>query len=248
MDSYIENFETPTVGSGPTVAGLGWYSFNDLGMPGADSADSTCAATCSGSGMFRILRTAGMGAPPTAPTGFFGEYMGTGANIPPTPMAFGIGVEINVGVNASIQQYCVDASAFTGVSFWAKVGSAANAAVIADFVVPSQNKPSPASVTAGMPDADCTGAVCYNFPQEKFMFTTDWQQYTLDFTVKGATGATVAGDKIQQLEWLPQTADWDLSLDEISFYSGTPPTGPVTAPTAAGGSGGSGAGGSGGSN
>ncbi len=148
-----------------------------------------------------------------------------------------------MGVNSSIMQYCVDASVFTGISFWAKVGSAANATVIADFVVPSQNVPSPASVTAGAPDADCTSTkagACYNFPQKSFVLTTDWQQYTLDFaTVKGSTGATVAGNKIQQIEWLPQTKDWDLSLDEISFYSGTPPAGAVT-PPAGSGSGGSG--------
>ncbi len=47
-DSYIENFET--VGVDPTTmmpstdatfAGSAWYSFNDLGPPGADSMDST---------------------------------------------------------------------------------------------------------------------------------------------------------------------------------------------------------------
>src|SRR5450432_46994 len=99
-DSYIENFETITMGStDATLAGAGWYSFNDLGPAGADAMDSTCGATCSGSGRFKMLRTAGMGA---ASTAFFGEYKGTGANVPPTPMAFGIGTEFNVGVNTAI--------------------------------------------------------------------------------------------------------------------------------------------------
>ncbi len=165
-DSFIENFETPVAGSTDAMfPGAGWYAFNDLGMPGADSADSSCGAdstgllsSCAGTGMFKLLRTAGAGAPPTAATAFFGEYMGTGAKIPTIDKgaSFGVGVEFNVGVASALKQFCVDASVFTGVSFWAKVGDATNATVIFDYVVPSQNVPSPGSVTAGAPDADCT--------------------------------------------------------------------------------------------
>jgi hypothetical protein len=198
--------------------------------------------------MFKLLRTSGAGAPPTAATAFFGEYMGTGANIPSIDKgaSFGIGVEFNVGVAAALKQFCVDASVFTGVSFWAKVGDVKNAAVIFDYVVPSQNVPSPASVTAGAPDADCTSkavGACYNFPQKSFTLTTTWELYNLDFAAaKGSSGATVAGGKIQQIEWLPQTKDWDLSIDEVQYYSGTPPMGPATPPAPASGSGGSGGG------
>jgi hypothetical protein len=29
------------------------------------------------------------------------------------------------------------------------------------------------------------------------------------------------------LGWLTPDSNWDFSIDEIAFYSGTPPTGPV---------------------
>jgi hypothetical protein len=251
-DAFIDDFEKVAMGSTDTTfAGPGWYSYSDLGPAGADPSDSSCGATglvgaarsvCNENGMFKISRTAGMGA---AATAFFGEYEGTGANVPPTPGAFGVGVEMNVGDNPTAlpPQYCVDASVFTGVSFWAKVGNAANATVVANFVIPSQNVPTPALVEAGAPDADCTSVAagaCYNFPQKTFALSTVWKQYTINFAeVTGATGAKIVHGRLQQLMWLAPTTNWDFSLDEIAFYNGTPPAGPVAPPTGSGGSGGS---------
>jgi len=50
--------------------------------------------------------------------------------------------------------------------------------------------------------------------------------------------------KVQQILFLSPDASWDYSLDEIAFYSGTKPTGPVAPPAT--GTGGSGSGGTGG--
>jgi hypothetical protein len=211
-DAFIDDFEKVQM-AGATAASPAWYGFNDITPPNS----------------VQILRTPG-GA---ASTGFGGEYKGMGAKTP-VMMGYGVGVEVNVGVDPSIMQFCVDASAFQGVSFWAKAATSTNAMISAGFVVPSQNKK--------MFNGDCadTGAVCDNYPQKNLVLTTDWAQYTVDFAgLKGATGATVVGNKIQQVLWLAPTSDWDFSLDEVAFYMGTPPAGAVAVPAGGGGTGGS---------
>ena len=227
-DAFIDDFETATMNpttmmADATQAPLSWYAFNDV-MP---------------NNSIHILRTPG-GA---AGTAFSGHYAGTGA-ITPLMMGFGVGVEVNVGVDMSIQQFCVDASVFTGVSFWAKAGSATNASITAGFVVPSANQ-----VTNGGDCPDSTPALtakCNNYPQKSITLTTDWQQYEVEWAgLKSATGQTVAGNKIQQILWLAPTSNWDFSLDEVAFYNTTPPAGAV-APPPASGAGGAGSGGSGG--
>ncbi len=212
-DAFIDDFEK--MNADATTASAAWYGFNDITMPNS----------------VQILRAPG-GA---AGTAFGGHYAGMGAK---TPVAggYGVGVEINVGVDKSIMQFCVDASAFQGVSFWAKAASSTNAKISAGFVVPSQNQV--------MNGGDCPdtapAAKCNNYPQKDFTLTTEWTNYTVDFSaVTGSTGAKVVGGKIQQVLWLAPTTDWDFSLDEVAFYTGTPPAGAVAPPAGSGGSGGS---------
>ncbi len=222
-DAFIDDFEkeqtnTTTNMLDPAAVSPAWYGFNDITPPNSVQA----------------VRTAG-GA---INTGFFGHYAGTGAK---TPVAggYGVGLEINVGVDKSIPQYCVDASVFTGVSFWAKAASSTNAKISAGFVTPQQNQ---VMNNGDCPDA--TPTACNNYPQKDFTLTTDWQQYTVDFaTTVSSKGQKVLNGKIQQILWLAPTADWDFSVDEVAFYSGTTaPTTPVAPPSD--GSGGTGAGGS----
>jgi hypothetical protein len=215
-DAFIDDFEmeqmnVTTMMLDPTAAAPGWYGFNDITPPNS----------------VQMLRAAG-GA---ATTMFSGHYAGMGAK---TPVAggYGVGVEINVGVAKDLTppQYCVDASAFTGVSFWAKAAAVTNAKISAGFVVPSQNQV--------MNNGDCPdtapAAKCNNYPQKNFVLTTDWAQYTVTFAeVTGSTGAKVVDGKVQQILFLAPTANWDFSLDEVAFYSGTAPTGPVAPPAAA---------------
>jgi len=217
QDAFIDDFEAAMISPA-------WYGFQDLGSPGADSADS----------MFKIMQVAG-GA---ATTAHAGEYKGMGANPPTKGMgSFGVGLEINVGVDKSIMQYCVDASAFTGISFWAKAAASTEAKISAGFVIPQQNQK-----MFGGDCSDTDAANCNNYPQTDIVLTTDWQQYTVDFaTAKGTKGAKVVNGKVQQILFLSPDATWDYYLDEIAFYSGTKPTGPVAPP--ASGAGGSGAGG-----
>ncbi|HEX4404025.1 MAG TPA: hypothetical protein VH560_04305 [Polyangia bacterium] len=178
---------------------LGWSSFNDV-QPTMNA--------------FKIAREAG-GA---VGTGFGGHYMGTGAKTP-VMGGFGVGTIYNMAIDTTAMIYCVDISAFDGVTFWAKAATA-GAKVGVNFVIPSTNQ---------APQGDCpmTSTTCFNHPQKSVTLTTDWQQYSVPFaSALGGTGAKV-GSVLQELGWLSPDATWDFWIDEIQLYKGTPPTTPV---------------------
>jgi hypothetical protein len=100
-----------------------------------------------------------------------------------------------IDTNAMI--YCVDVTAFDGVTFWAKAATAGSKVGV-NFVVPETN----------MPDGDCTTA-CYNHPQKQITLTTEWAQYSVTFAqAMGGTGAKVNG-RIQELGFLSPDSNWD---------------------------------------
>ncbi|HEY2900874.1 MAG TPA: hypothetical protein VGL59_09885 [Polyangia bacterium] len=174
----------------------GWSSFNDV-MPAHD--------------VFKIMRAAG-GA---ANTGFAAHYTGMGA-ITPAMNGFGAGTVYNLAIDHTNMIFCVDITAFDGVTFWAKAATA-GAKVGVNFIVPSTNM---------APDGDCT-AGCFSHPQKTIALTADWAQYSVPFSSAiGGTGARV-GAVIQQLGWLTPDSNWDFWLDEIQLYKGTAPTTPV---------------------
>jgi hypothetical protein len=192
----VDNFE------GPMLSG-GWYAYNDV-MPVANA--------------FKIVQEVG-GA---AGTGHFGHYAGMGAKT--TLMAGnGVGVTFNVAVDrlAMPPIYCIDVSAFDGVSFWAKAATAGTRVSFA-YVVPE---------TSPVADGgDCIQPGCYQHPQKAITLTTAWAQYAVTFAeAVASSGARVRNNRIQVLLWLSPDANWDFSLDEIQFYKGTPPT-PATPP------------------
>ena len=53
-------------------------------------------------------------------------------------------------------------------------------------------------------------------------------------TAQMGGGTAKVGSVLQELAWLSPDSDWDFTLDEIAFYSGTPPAGAV-GPNPAGG-------------
>jgi hypothetical protein len=164
------------------------------------------------SNAFKIMQEAG-GALQTAHSG---HYMGTGAKTP-TMGGFGVGTIYNMAIDKTGGIYCVDVTAFDGLTFWAKAATA-NAKVGVNFVVPETN-----AVADG---GDCT-ASCYNHPQKMLALTTDWAQYSVPFSAAmGGTGAKVKG-RIQEIGFLSPDANWDFSIDELQLYKGAPPTTPV---------------------
>jgi hypothetical protein len=188
----IDDFEADPISTA-------WSSFNNLAPAGMDNS-------------IMITRAAG-GA---LSTGFYGHYMGTGAKTP-TMGGFGVGTLYNIAIdNKGI--FCVDVTAFDGLSFWAKAGTA-GAHVGVNFVVPETNL---------TPNGDClVAATCYNHPQKLITLTADWQQYTVTFaSATGGTGAKIKG-RVQQIGFLSPDANWDFSIDELQFYKGTAPATPV---------------------
>ncbi len=209
-DAFIDDFEEPTISPG-------WSSFSDVvGMLN----------------VAQITQVAG-GA---AGTLHSGQYQGSNA-IPSTMNGYGVGTIYNTAINPSAGLYCVDISVFTGVSFWAKAGTAGKTISI-NFVLPETNAVSEVTDGGINSGGDCVGTGtghvgCYNHPSTSFTLTTDWKQYTAPFagatpgTIPGGTPISV-GSVIQELGWLSPDVDWDFSLDEIAFYTGTtPPAGPV---------------------
>ena len=199
-DAFIDDFEEAS-GISP-----GWSSFNDV--------SPTINA-------FQIAQVAG-GAVSTAHAG---HYAGTGAKQPPTPGALRRRApSTTLRSAANRASFASTFPSFTGVSFWAKAATGGSTIAL-NFVVPQANEPvlNDAGVQVG--GGDCE-ASCYNYPHVSFTLTTSWAQYTAEFSA--ATGGTAkVSSVIQEVEWISPDTNWDFTLDEIAFYSGTPPTGAV---------------------
>jgi hypothetical protein len=188
-NSRVDDFED-------TLLSPGWSTFNDV-MAAPNS--------------FKLLLEAG-GA---VGTGHFGHYAGTGAKT--TAMGgYGVGVVYNMAIDKVAGIYCIDISAFDGVTFWAKAATAGTRVSLI-FVVPETN--------AQADGGDCLQN-CYNHPSKPITLTSAWAQYSATFAEATGGSATVK-NRLQILGWLSPDSNWDFSLDEIQLYKGTPPTGPI---------------------
>ncbi len=201
-DEFVDDFEEATGVS------AGWSAFNDV-MPTQNS--------------FMLM----LATPGAAGTAHSGHYAGVGAKTA-TMGGFGVGLIYNTAIAPAAGVYCVDISAFDGVSFWAK-SATAGSTISVNFVLPSTNATSMDSM--GRPNGgDCvpnaTNSNCYNHPRVTVTLTANWAQYAVQFSQAGGGSAKVA-NVIQELGWLSPDANWDFSLDEIAFYKGTPPAGAV---------------------
>lgn len=201
-DAFVDDFEEAT-GLSP-----GWSAFNDV-MPTENS--------------FMLM----LATPGAVGTAHSGHYAGTGAKTS-TMGGFGVGLIYNTAIDPAAGVYCVDISAFDGVSFWAK-SATAGSTISLNFVLPSTNATSMDSM--GRPNGgDCvpnaTNSNCYNHPRVTVTLTANWAQYAVQFSQAGGGSAKVA-NVVQELGWLSPDANWDFSLDEIAFYKGTPPSGAV---------------------
>jgi hypothetical protein len=174
----------------------GWSTFNDV-TPTPD--------------FFKLLLEAG-GA---IGTGHFGHYAGTGAKTP-VMGGYGVGLVYNAAIDKVAGIYCIDISAFDGVTFWAKAATAGSKVSI-NFVVPETN--------AKQDGGDCVSE-CYLHPSRVLTLTTQWAQYATAFS-EASGGSVPVKNRIQLLAWLSTDSNWDFSIDEIQFYKGTPPTGPL---------------------
>ena len=198
-EAFIDNFEEAAIVPA-------WSSFND-----ETPTDN----------IYEITQVAG-GACGTAHSG---EYAGKGA-ITVAAGGSGVGTIFNEAIDPAAKVYCVDISAFDGVSFWAK-STNPGSTITVNFVLPSTNAMSTNSM--GQPsggDCDPKTMQCYDHPRVPVTLTSDWAHYTVKFSA--ATGGSApVGNVLQEIAWLSPDASWNFSLDEIAFYKGTPPAGAV---------------------
>lgn len=126
-------------------------------------------------------------------------------------------------VYADTPQY--DASAYTGIKFWAKVGSGATIAksmrvrfISGDSDPRGKKCKDPAAMPAPLPDE-----YCYNHYYQAVALTSAWKQYTLPFNafVQGGAGMTNPTIDLAEMYGLEfyflQNSDFELWLDDLSF-------------------------------
>ncbi len=119
----------------------------------------------------------------------------------------GWGVALGVGV-----AQCVDASSYTGVTFWAK--STSGAPLSAKFDVGTYD------VVASTNGGGCTGT-CSGKYETTVTIPVDWKQLTIPFCsfAPSATTIPLAKNKIVNLTFvIPGNVDYQFYLDDISFY------------------------------
>jgi hypothetical protein len=155
-------------------------------------------------------------------TAHCGHYAGTGARTT-TAGGFGVGTVYNVAIDPAAKIYCIDISAFDGVSFWAKAKTAGSQ-IYLDFVLPETNMQSVDMM--GRPNGGDCVTNCYNHPRVVIALTAVWAPYAVTFSA-AAGGSAKVTNRIQELAWLSPDSNWDFSIDEIAFYKGTPPIGAV---------------------
>jgi hypothetical protein len=199
-NAALDDFEEATILSH-------WSAFADLGPPGVDGSDDALSLVLT--------------KPGAAGTNYGAEYLGMGANPASKPPGFGVGAVLNVAIDPMLGIFCADISAFDGISFWAKTG-VSDAVFDVNFVLPSTNASSPDPNAGG---GDCVTA-CYNHPHKRVALTGTWAEYAIRFS-DAAGGSAKVGKVIQEIGWFSPDSRWDFSLDEITFYKGTPPVGPV---------------------
>jgi hypothetical protein len=138
-----------------------------------------------------------------------------------TPGANGTGKAIHLsgsgfqGFGAGMGQMmiCTDASAFQGITFWAKGTSGTSNNIALQVAIPQ---------TQAVADlGDCTSK-CFDHPSKKVALTSSWQQYSVKFTDLAQAGfgnpATYSGI-VMALNWVSiEGPNLDFQVDEISFY------------------------------
>jgi hypothetical protein len=194
-NAFVDDFEEAALSAG-------WSSYNDV-----TPANS-----------FQLMQVSG-GAVGTLHSG---SYAGTGA-ITTANGGFGVGLVYNTAIDPGAGVYCIDISAFTGVSFWAKAETAGSTITV-NFVLPQTNMAT--TNDAGVPTGGDCESNCFNHPRVSVSLSTSWAQYTAAFATAAGGSATV-GSVIQELAWLSPDSNWSFTLDEIAFYAGTPPAGAV---------------------
>ncbi len=122
------------------------------------------------------------------------------------------GVAIGISINS-----CVDASAYTGIEFWAK--SNTSSGFSSKFRVGTYETE---AVRDGYYSGGCTGT-CDGSYETEVSITTEWTKVSVPFcelvAQAAATSLPFAKSKISSLAWsVPPNTNFDLYIDDVAFY------------------------------
>jgi hypothetical protein len=186
-----------------TVRFLGWYAFSDTTPP-----DMPGPARVEGGAL---------------ETGWSAHVGATGIK---ASTAMGYGAGFGFGLVDPAKGACVDISAFAGMSFWAK-GTAGASNVLKFQIVSPATQPS-----NSMPVGDCApGTACaFKHPAKEITLTEEWQQFVINFA--DLVPAAPYTGKVLGFNMITDGPDYDVNIDEVTFFETTAPTGPVTPPAA----------------
>jgi hypothetical protein len=176
-----------------------WFTYND----------GTATQMPSGA-MF--TQSTGVGA--TATSTKFAETSGPAF----TSWGAGIGFDFN---NSSSKSCAYDASAYTGIKFWAK----GNVAIRATVKIPGTTAKKTNGSDAGTCVATTTAMCDDHYGLTTATLTTTWKEFTLDFAaatfMQEGWGTKVAFDAKNIIAMQFQVAKalpFDFSIDDVTFY------------------------------
>ncbi len=178
---------------------LGWYAFSDTTVPNMPKPE-------------RVM----MGA---ASTGYAGHVHATGIK---SSKAMGYGAGFGFGLVDPAKGACVDLTAFKGISFWLKGTAGADNTLKFQIVSPSTQ---PAD---SMPVGDCasSAAACaFKHPAKTITLTADWKQVIINFADLAPASAYTG--KVLGFNMITDGPDYDVEVDEATFFTETAPTGAV---------------------
>ncbi len=134
--------------------------------------------------------------------------------------AWGAGVGVNVN-DDGLTAHAYDASAYDGVSFWARVGPGSETTVRVGI----------SDVNSDAAGGVCSGPNCGDHHGMTLEFTEEWAQYHLKFSeitrlnFGPPAGSIFQPDKMYGVQFTAATvnADVDLWIDDLEFFVEVPP-------------------------
>ena len=156
-------------------------------------------------------------------TGWSGHVGATGIK---ASTAMGYGAGFGFGLVDPAKGACVDLTGFAGISFWAK-GTAGASNVLKFQIVAPATQPSDS-----MPVGDCVPmtACAFKHPAKEITLTAEWKQFVINFADL-APAAAYTG-KVLGFNMITDGPDYDVNIDEVTFFETAAPEGPVMPPAA----------------
>lgn len=188
----------------------GWYAFSDTSPPNEPTPTFWPAGA---------LQTAGAG------------YFTATAIKSSKQMGYGAG--FGFGLVDPAKSACVDVSAFDGISFWAK-GNVPGGTLTFQIIA-HESQPSNAQ-----PQGDCaspTGGCRFKHPAITVPFSGPWEHQVIRFEDLESPAFTWTDRRILGMSFITDGPAYYAWIDEVTFFKGTAPDGPVqSAEAGAGGS------------